>query len=167
MYSFWDQTYDLNRAEIVGENSVITKREQLADFGELKGLFFGSNLSMLNLLDFDVSYQHMIGETWNIEAEDFDDDEENKSFLASIKLNTSKIPKLKVAELYYHRNNDKDPFDFDNPSTNTMHGYNDGMELSNGVVLLYKGQTTYINDIDSRGEVIPNFNLQVETQIAL
>jgi len=74
---------------------------------------------------------------------------------------------LKIAEIYYQRNNDRDPFDFDNPSTNTIHGYNVGMELSNGVVLIYKGQTTYINDIVNQGEVKANFNLQVETQIAL
>ncbi|MAV63905.1 MAG: hypothetical protein CMG00_01800 [Candidatus Marinimicrobia bacterium] len=167
MYNFWDQAYDLNRAEIISDDLVLTKRHKLAQFGELKGVYFSSSLAMLNLLGFDVSYQHMVGETWDSTISSFSDEQENKSFLASLKLNTSRIPKLKIAEIYYQRNNDRDPFDFDNPSTNTIHGYNVGMELSNGVVLIYKGQTTYINDIVNQGEVKANFNLQVETQIAL
>ena len=167
MYGFWDQTYDLNRAQILTDTEVRTKRHELEQFGELKGLFFNTTLSMLNMLDFDLSYQHMVGEVWNSALSSFDEEEENKSFLASMKINTSRIPKLKLAEIYYQRNNDSDPFDFDNPTTNTIHGYNVGMELSSGVVLLYKGRTTYINDIDNPGQVTPNFSLQVETQIAI
>ena len=94
-------------------------------------------------------------------------EQKNKSFLATLSFNTSRIPKLKVAELYYQRNNDSDPFDFDNPSTNTVHGYNLGYQLSDGVILLYKGRTTYVNDLNNPGQVTPNFSLQFETQIAI
>ena len=114
----------------------------------------------------------MTGETWNesigTAGQDFadngyfEDQQKNKSFLAALNFNTSKIPKLKVAELYYERNNDPDPFDFENPSTNTVHGYNLGYELSDGVILLYKGRTTYVNDLKNLGEVVPNFSLQFD-----
>ena len=177
MYNFWDQTYELNRAQISSNSEVVTKRNQLQGYGELKGLYFGFNLAMMNLVDFNMSYQNMNGETWNssldITGQDFvnngyfEDQKSNRSFLATLKFNTSRIPKLKVAELYYERNNDSDPFDFDNPSTNTVHGYNLGYELSDGVILLYKGRTTYVNDLNNPGEVVPNFSLQFETQIAI
>ena len=177
MYSFWDQTYELNRAQISSESEILTKRVQLKNYGELKGFYFGMSLSMLNFVDFSLSYQNMAGETWNESAEAlgqsfadngyFEDEQKNKSFLATLSFNTSRIPKLKVAELYYQRNNDSDPFDFDNPSTNTVHGYNLGYQLSEGVILLYKGRTTYVNDLNNPGQVTPNFSLQFETQIAI
>ena len=173
MYGFWDQTYELNRAQVVSDTEVITKRNQLLNYGDLKGFYFSTNVSVLNFIDFNLSYQTMSGEVWN-ESNDFTanngyfgDNESNKSFLATLKFNTSKIPKVKVAEVYYERNNDSDPFDFDNPSTNTVYGYNLGYELSEGVILLYKGRTTYINDLNNPGEVVPNFSLQFETQIAI
>ena len=177
MYSFWDQTYELNRAQISSESEILTKRVQLKNYGELKGFYFGMSLSMLNFVDFNLSYQNMTGETWDESAEAlgqsfadngyFEDEQKNKSFLATLSFNTSRIPKLKVAELYYQRNNDSDPFDFDNPSTNTVHGYNLGYQLSDGVILLYKGRTTYVNDLNNPGQVTPNFSLQFETQIAI
>ena len=177
MYSFWDLTYELNRAQISSESEILTKRVQLKNYGELKGFYFGMSLSMLNFVDFNLSYQNMTGETWDESAEAlgqsfadngyFEDEQKNKSFLATLSFNTSRIPKLKVAELYYQRNNDSDPFDFDNPSTNTVHGYNLGYQLSDGVILLYKGRTTYVNDLNNPGEVTPNFSLQFETQIAI
>ena len=177
MYAFWDQTYELNRAQVISDTEVKTKRNQLLYYGELSGFYFSTTISALNFIDLNLSYQDMKGESWDEENSDnvgesfisdgyFEDSQLNKSFLATLKFNTSRIPKLKVAEIYYERNNDPDPFDFDNPSTNTVHGYNLGYELSDGVILLYKGRTTYINDIIS-GEPKPNFSLQFETQIAI
>ena len=95
----------------------------------------------------------------------FKENEESKSFLAKLNLNVSKIPKLKVAEAYYERTNDTS-FDLGEPSLNTIHGYNIGYEFSEGVILLYKGRTTYVNDLENGG-LKSNFSLQFETQIAL
>ena len=46
MYSFWDQAYELNRAQISSDSQIITKREQLKNYGELNGFYFGMNLSV-------------------------------------------------------------------------------------------------------------------------
>ena len=166
MYSFWDQTYDLNRAQVVvvdGVQSVQTKREQLGQFGELKGYYFNTNLTMFDLIDFDLSYQDMEGETWD--GSQFQNNERSKSLLGTLSFDTSRIPILYLAKIYYQRNNDTD-FDFSTPTLNTIHGYDLGVELSSGVVLVYKGKTTYISDPNS-GKLKPNFTLQVETLIDL
>ena len=176
MYDFWDQTYELNRAQVVSDSQIRTKRDLLLSFGKQSGLFFGLNFDALNLITLDLNYQNMKGETWDSNLDNgqsfiddgyFQDEMQNKSFLAKLNFNTAKIPKLKIAELYYQRNNDPDPFDFDNPSTNTVHGYNLGYNLSDGVVLVYKGRTTYVVDLNSPNKVKSNFSLQFETQIEL
>ena len=127
---------------------------------------------MFNLIDFDVSYQDMEGETWedtlNDGAGDFQEDKRSKSILGSINFDTSKIPVLHLAKIYYQRSNDTSgEFDIFNlkPTLNTVHGYDIGVELSGGVVLVYKGQTTYISDSD--GGLKPSFSLQVEALIDL
>ena len=131
---------------------------------------------MFNFMSLDIAYQQMTGETW---VDDgvyvpsdfasngfFKQDEDTKGLLAKLSLNVSKIPKLKIAEAYYERTNDAN-FDLSEPSLNTIHGYNIGYEFSEGVILLYKGRTTYVNDIANPGDLKANFSLQFETQIAL
>ncbi|MAX10480.1 MAG: hypothetical protein CMG13_06510 [Candidatus Marinimicrobia bacterium] len=174
MFGFWDQSYELNRASVISDTAIRTRTNSLLNYGELNGVFFGMNMSMLNFMILDVSYQHMSGETWvndgsvTFSAENgyFKEDEESKSLLAKLSLNVSKIPKLKIAEVYYERTNDTS-FDLSEPSLNTIHGYNIGYEFSEGVVLLYKGRTTYVTDIGNLGKLKSNFSLQFETQIAL
>ena len=167
MYSFWDQTYELNRAQVIivdGQQKIQTKREQLEEFGKLKGYYLNTNISMFDLIDFDLSYQDMEGETWD--GFQFQDNERSKSLLGTISFDTSRIPILYLARIYYQRNNDTD-FDLSSPTLNTIHGYDLGVELSSGVVLVYKGKTTYISDPNNPGELKPNFTLQVETLIDL
>ena len=168
MYSFWDKTYDLNRAQVItnsdGTEKIVTKREQLEQFGELQGYYLSANLSMFDLIEFEVSYQDMEGETWD--GTQFQVDERSKSLLGGIAFDTSRIPVLHLAKVYYQRNNDTN-FDLSQPTLNTIYGYDIGVELSSGVVLVYKGKTTYISDPDNPGELKPNFTLQVETLIAL
>ena len=53
------------------------------------------------------------------------------------------IPKLSVAQAYYQRNNDKNPFDFNNPSINTVFGYKLGYEVSQGVSLIWDFRQFY------------------------
>ena len=70
-------------------------------------------------------------------------DTEFNSFNALINLNAEKIPKLSVAQAYYQRNNDKNPFDFSNPSINTIFGYKVGYEVSGGVSLIWDFRQFY------------------------
>ena len=47
---------------------------------------------------------------------------------------------------YYQRNNDDNPFDFNNPSENTIMGYSIGYELSKGVSLVWNFRQFYRED---------------------
>ena len=101
-----------------------------------------TNISMFDLIDFNLSYQDMEGETWD--GFQFLDNERSKSLLGSISFDTTRIPILYLAKIYYQRNNDTN-FDLSSPTLNTIHGYDLGVELSSGVVLVYKGKTTSVS----------------------
>jgi len=63
----------------------------------------------------------------------------------------------------YQQSNVPDPFDF-TPTASTIWGYNLGIEVSSGVMLIYKARTTYISDLENEGELIPVESIQIETQ---
>ncbi|MFL2994723.1 MAG: FecR domain-containing protein [Candidatus Neomarinimicrobiota bacterium] len=129
---FFDQAYDLNRVLSVSQGtSTIIKTKDMSIFEDYdnkassSGVYGSANMSILNLLNFNASYASMKADTL-----------EFNSFNSVLTLNTDNIPKLSVATAFYRRNNDKDPFDFKNPSANTVMGYRVGYEMSKGVSLI-------------------------------
>ena len=62
---------------------------------------------------------------------------------------------------FYQRNNDKDPFDFKNPSENTILGYRVGYEMSKGVSLIWEYSEFYRDN--GSGELEPIRQTKVET----
>ncbi|MFQ6614493.1 MAG: hypothetical protein ACE5D1_06585, partial [Fidelibacterota bacterium] len=68
---------------------------------------------------------------------------EFNSFFAQVNLNADLIPKLSVATAYYIRNNDPNPFNFGNPSENTILGYRLGYEVGEGVSLIWDFRQFY------------------------
>ena len=50
------------------------------------------------------------------------------------------------------------------PTASTIWGYNVGVEVSSGVMLMYKARTTYIIDLDTPGDYKPVESIQIETQ---
>ena len=65
------------------------------------------------------------------------------------------IPKVRKAEAFYQQSNVSNPFKF-TPDSNTIWGYDLGVEVSPSVMLVYQARTTYISDseyfqIDSSG----------------
>ena len=83
------------------------------------------------------------------------------SFNSIATLNTDNIPKLSVATAFYQRKNDKDPFDFKNPSENTILGYRVGYEMSKGVSLIWEYSEFYRDN--GSGELEPIRQTKVET----
>ena len=135
---FFDGSYDLSR--VVAEFSdttgtVIRTKEQviLVDSSNTSGMYGSASANLFNLLSFNAAYASMKG----------DGDTEFNSFNALIELNAENIPKLSVAQVYYQRNNDKNPFDFSNPSINTIFGYKVGYEVSGGVSLIWDFRQFY------------------------
>ena len=99
---------------------------------DTKGMYGSASANLFNLLIFNASYASMKADTT-----------EFNSFNALLNLNAENIPKLSVAQAYYQRNNDKDPFDFGNPSLNTVFGYKVGYEVSQGVSVIWDFRQFY------------------------
>ena len=114
------------------------------------GLFGSANMNLLNLANFISSYARMVNDTDTL-----------NSFNAALTLNTDNIPKFTSAMAYYQRNNDDNPFDFENPSENTVMGYKVGYELSKGVSLIWEYREFYRDD--GTGNLVPVKQTTIET----
>ena len=134
---FFDGSYDLSRvvAEFSEDGTVIRTKDQvvLVDSSNTSGMYGSASANLFNLVSFSASYASMKGEG----------DVEFNSFNARFDINAENIPKLSVAQAYYLRNNDKNPFDFSNPTINTIFGYKVGYEVSKGVSLIWDFRQYY------------------------
>ena len=154
---FFDQAYDLNRVLSVSQGTSTTvKTKDMSIFEDYdnkassSGVYGSANMSILTVLHFHASYASMKADTL-----------EFNSFNSVLTLNTDNIPKLSVATAFYRRNNDKDPFDFKNPSANTVMGYRVGYEMSEGVSLIWEYSEFYRDN--GSGELEPVRQTKVET----
>ena len=154
---FFDQSYDLNRVISTSQgNTTSIKTKDMAIFDGYdndwtsSGVYGSAKMNLFNLVNFNASYASMTADTV-----------EYNSFNAVINVNTDNIPKLSVANAFYRRNNDKDPFDFDNPSENTIMGYRVGYEMSKGVSLIWEYSEFYRDN--GAGELEPVRQTKVET----
>jgi hypothetical protein len=136
---FFDGSYDLSRIVVeTNELGTFIKTKDQFIFADsstsanTSGMFGSASANLFNLLTFNASYASMKADTT-----------EFNSFSALINLNAENIPKLSVAQAYYQRNNDKNPFDFSNPSQNTIFGYKVGYEVSEGVSLIWDFRQFY------------------------
>lgn len=157
---FFDQAYDLNRVTtLTSNNNTIIKTKDMSLFdGRIdsdgsqssSGLFGSAGFSLFNLVNFTASYANMKSDTTEI-----------KSFSSYLNLNTENIPKISSAMAYFQRNNDDNPFDFENPSINTIMGYSIGYELSKGVNLIWDFKQFYRED--GTGSIEPIKQTTIET----
>ena len=144
---FFDQAYDLDRVVITedstGNLSVTTKDQELdISEGQRAGFYGAASLSLFNLVSASASYTDMSS----------DDGDTLRSFTSALALNTDNIPKISQAFAYYQRNNDDNPFDFANPSPNTILGYRIGYEVSAGVSLVWDYRRLHA-DLDGDGVI--------------
>ena len=152
--------------DVNGEVKVETKSNQLYQYGELQGLYLDMGASFLNLINLGLSYQDLTGEMWNNER--WETDQNNRSFISSIGLNTAKIPRLKYFNGFYQRSNVRNPLDFENPDENTIYGYNLGVDISDSMLLVYKARYSYKFDgfdIDGNPNYKQIYSMFVETQV--
>ena len=159
---FFDQAYDLDRVVITedttGNLSVTTKDQELdISEGQRAGFYGAASLSLFNLVSASASYTDMSS----------DDGDTLRRFTSALALNTDNIPKISQAFAYYQRNNDDNPFDFANPSPNTILGYRIGYEVSAGVSLVWDYRRLHADldgdgviSEDVEGEVINILNIE-------
>ena len=165
LFNYWDRSYDLNRA-IVSNDTTMTRESQLFKYGKLNGFNLNVNIAMMNLFNMGIGYQNMNGEKWDKEVKKYITGKSNQTFSAFIGINSSLIPKVSKAEAFYQQSNIPDPFEF-TPNPSTIMGYNVGIEMSSGVMVLYQARTTYISDLENPGDYLPVNSLQIETQFVL
>ena len=162
VFNYWDRAYDVNRVS-VNADGVVTRESQLYQYGKLNGIYVHANIGVMNLFNLNMGYQNMQGEKWDVNTQMYKTGETNQTFLTSLGINPSLIPKVGKAEAFYQQSNVPNPFDF-TPTASTIWGYNMGVEVSSGVMLMYKARTTYISDLENDGEFIPVESIQIETQ---
>ncbi len=142
---FFDQAYDLDRVAIslnADSSLSVTTKDQNLDIseGQRVGYYGAASLGLFNLVSASASYTDMSS----------DEGDTLRSFTAALSLNTENIPKISQAFAYYQRNNDDNPFDFANPSANTILGYRIGYEVSKGVSLVWDYRRLHA-DLDGDG----------------
>lgn len=146
LYGFWDRAYDFERVAIRKSDGALlpyTKDEMRLMNESMQGIYNAVDVNILNYIILGSYYQHM-----------FKGGNDVKSFMASATIPSGKIPKLASATAFYQRNNDDNPFDFNNPSENTILGYRIGFEVGGGVVISYIFQKTY-RDQNGDGKIDP------------
>ena len=136
---FFDGSYDLSRVTVqTTDSGILVRTKDQVIFSDpqsnkdTKGMYGSASANLFNFLTFNASYANMKADTT-----------EFNSFNAILNLNAENIPKLSVAQAYYQRNNDKNPFDFSNPSINTVFGYKIGYEVSKGVSVIWDFRQYY------------------------
>ena len=144
---FFDQAYDLDRVAIslnADSSLSVTTKDQNLDIseGQRVGYYGAASLGLFNLVSASASYTDMSS----------DEGDTLRSFTAALVLNTENIPKISKAYAYYQRNNDDNPFDFANPSPNTILGYRVGYEVSKGVSLVWDYRRLHA-DLDGDGVI--------------
>jgi len=154
---FFDQAYDLNRVVTsTVDNQTIIRTKDMSVFQDYNdsttssGLFGSAGLNLFNLVDFSASYANMKADTTEL-----------KSFTSFLNLNTENIPKISSAMAYYQRNNDENPFDFENPTENTIMGYRVGYQMGKGVSLIWDFRQFYRDD--GTGNLEPIKQATIET----
>lgn len=154
---FFDQSYDIARVTPIfrGDSTFVFTKDMLLFANEtmkedLSGYYGSVSTDIFGFANLSGSYANLTSESDTI-----------KSFIAALNLNPDKIPKLSVATAYYQRNNDKNPFDFGNPSINTVLGYRLGYEVSKGVSVIWDFRQFYRDD--GTGELVPVKQTTIET----
>jgi hypothetical protein len=146
VYNFFNQNYDFERVQLtlVGDElRPLTKAERLLSTEALQGFWGGLNVNLLGFGSISGSYMNM----WS-------QNDVLQTFQVLASVNADKIPKLSDATAFYQRNNDENPFDFTNPSENTVLGYRIGFGMGGGVTLTWNFYQTY-RDLDGNGKIDP------------
>lgn len=147
MGDFFDMSYEVERVvwdEASGD--YIPKKKTLEYYPKARGYYAEAGMEFFGLFDILASYQYM----------SYDGAENLSSVYASGSLNTSFIPKISLAEAYYHQPNAEEAFTTD--VDGTVLGYKIGVALGGGLSIIYDHKTIYYN-----GE--PNRIMTIETAL--
>lgn len=161
LFNYWDRSYDVTRAIYdEDEGKIITRESELYKYGKMSGLYFELYSNLFNVVTIGAGYQDLNGEQWDDITIQYLDDS-NRSLQATMELNTSFVPKLKKAKMFYIQSNVNNPFDFD-ATPSTVYGFDLSLEMNSSMMLVYKSRTTFL---DIGNGIEPVNSAQFETQI--
>jgi len=160
IFHYWNQNYDHNRIMLDDAKNPYTKESTLYKYGKQKGINFGFIASLSRFFKFSINYLSMKGDKWN----GIDDyiEQKNNSLYTKFEIDTSSIPRIRIAEIFYQQTNTDKLFDFE-PNEYSLIGYNFGVELANNMALIFKGRKSY--QLDESGKYVPVINTQIETSV--
>jgi hypothetical protein len=152
-FGYWNRSYEIERVSFSSTSSgnvtIRTKESQLGRYGKQKGFYAQLGVSLGSYLAFSSSYQNLNGDIWDDVTQEYET-QENSSFLSILSLSKS-ISRIKKAQGFYQQRNVPNPFKFEY-SESTIMGYEVGIELGSGMVLMYKFQRS-IRDLNCDGSV--------------
>jgi hypothetical protein len=168
VYSFFDRNYDIGRVgtQIItdseGKRFIVPKTRydymRELNLGSVQGVFGSASVDIFGLGQVQAAYMNMFSSTDNLQT-----------FQATAGIKKGLVPKVSEALAYYQRNNEINPFDFKNPSQNTLLGYKVGLEVSPGVSIIWNFMQTY-RDKNGDGEIDPDLEavkvMSIETGFA-
>ena len=145
---YFNITYELERATFVGD-TIVTKADKLKDVNEsLKGYVIGADFDLASFLIFGAEYQDMRSKSFEI-----------RTFRSTLDLNTSFIPKINRAGVYYMQNNARKLF---KKTEGTIMGYRLEYEISGGASILLDYRQTY-RDLNGDGKLEPVRSTNIQT----
>jgi len=140
MPEFFNLGYEIERVTLKEDSTIyyMTKEEILTHIPSSSGYFVDAGISISNLFDIYAAYQQL----------SYDDDDSgiefpSKTFFARASVNTEPIPKLGLAQAYYHQPRADDIFDTETDGTTL--GYKFGLEMSAGMMIVFDHKTIYRN----------------------
>ena len=92
VFNYWDRSYDINRVSVINSN-IVTRESKLYQYGKLKGIYAQAEMSVMNIVNLGIGYQNMQGEKWDESSAEYKSGENNQTFLATIGINSSLLPK--------------------------------------------------------------------------
>ncbi len=149
---FFDMSYEIQRVTLEDANGnpvYVTKKSRLFSLPAANGFYMDAGFNIVNMVDVYGAYTNM--------TYDYDSGAEvEQSIFARGAINTDPIPKLGLAEAYYHAPQAKNPFD--TKAEGTTLGYRIGFEMGQGLMLVFDRKTVYQNGEERQF-------MTVETQI--
>ncbi len=140
---FFNLGYEIERVSLIDDQVADTmyyetKSSRLAGLSSASGYYIDAGVTISNLVDVYAAYQNM-----SYDAENDSTATPNKSLFAKASVNTEMVPKLGLAEAYYHQPRAEDVFDTE--SDGTTLGYRVGFEASANMMLVFDRKTIYRN----------------------
>lgn len=142
LFGYFDNTYELERAQFVGANQVVTKQQKLlAIQEELNGVYASAELNFFNYVVCYASYQDLMGK----------DIDHLRSIHGELRMGETLKKMISFADLkgYYVQNNVQDFREWKTPST--IMGYTLGYNYKGAIVGLDFRWT--FQDLDGSGDI--------------